>query len=712
MRRCLPLVLLVALGACAGRRVPPRSALEARLQLPPVAAPADAASYRAAREAYEALRLDHPGRAAARQHLAAYLIARAHQQLAAKQPATAFDAFVDAATLHDPAEVYAGLPRDPPLFALARTIEGAFAASGDAERVLTALAVQTGLHPEDRRAQQELQVVTDWANRAGSSAFGPALRGLRALQLTEQVARVWPSRPIVERLYRLYLDRAPELQRMAPLALLRQHAELGWALLRPTSYSVARLLLLVDRPDEAIRRLRTLASTATDQALLQLLLAGNAPTASGAKLIELAAAFEDADPALALRLCRDGARRFPADAEVLACVGRLAAANDQVLLSIAAFEAAVELVPSSRRYAERLAAQYQLQLFRAIESDQLPAAERSLPRIAAFYRRAALRFGKPLQPNLARVSFALGIGHYNAGAIEQATAALQQALAQDPRPEVLVQLAQIALKQERGAEARRALAGALALAPPTAASSLYWRARVAGLEGKAWAIEGRDAASRSAHERALQAWDQCLRLGLQPETEAEALIHRATSAFALGRRLEATEDLERAIDAAPERKESYADALALLTTYGQLPEALDAYHRALGRPEVTEYLKAYCSFWVIGLARRAGLAPDPLALAYLRQLSGDEWYHRLAQLVLGRTSFTALRREAKTRGRLAELLFYQADQLLAAGQLEPARALWRQVGATRMIAFFEYDMAAAHLRDGPATVTTRPLEHE
>ena len=124
------------------------------------------------------------------------------------------------------------------------------------------------------------------------------------------------------------------------------------------------------------------------------------------------------------------------------------------------------------------------------------------------------------------------------------------------------------------------------------------------------------------------------------------------------------------------------------------------------------YLKAYCSFWVIGLARRAGLPPDALALSYLRQLRGQEWYNRLAQLVLGNTTFAALRREADTRGRLAELSFYEADRLLALGQLEQARALWQQVTGSRMMAFFEYDMASFNLRYGPATVTTRPLERD
>ena len=38
-----------------------------------------------------------------------------------------------------------------------------------------------------------------------------------------------------------------------------------------------------------------------------------------------------------------------------------------------------------------------------------------------------------------------------------------------------------------------------------------------------------------------------------------------------------------------------------------------------------------------------------------------------------------------------------------AGRLDEARALWRQVIDTQMMAFFEFDMASYYLRHGPAT---------
>ncbi len=45
----------------------------------------------------------------------------------------------------------------------------------------------------------------------------------------------------------------------------------------------------------------------------------------------------------------------------------------------------------------------------------------------------------------------------------------------------------------------------------------------------------------------------------------------------------AIEAFERAIDAAPERGSTYADVLAYLVPRGERDEALDAYHRAVGR---------------------------------------------------------------------------------------------------------------------------------
>ena len=131
-------------------------------------------------------------------------------------------------------------------------------------------------------------------------------------------------------------------------------------------------------------------------------------------------------------------------------------------------------------------------------------------------------------------------------------------------------------------------------------------------------------------------------------------------------------------------------------------EALDAYHRALGRNEVNDYLKTYCSMWIVDLARRAGQPEDPLALAYLRSADGGKWFHDLARWATGPGERSRAHRRAPTHpARRAESSFYRAMKVRSRdGRTDDAKSLWRDVIATDMMAFFEFDMAAMYLKDG------------
>src|SRR5205807_1765311 len=91
---------------------------------------------------------------------------------------------------------------------------------------------------------------------------------------------------------------------------------------------------------------------------------------------------------------------------------------------------------------------------------------------------------------------------------------------------------------------------------------------------------------------------------LGPEERAEAELERGKLFYQLGDRERALAGIERAIDAAPERGATYADALAFLVPREEHDEALDAFHRALGRGAISEYLKVYCSLWIVDLDRR------------------------------------------------------------------------------------------------------------
>jgi tetratricopeptide (TPR) repeat protein len=230
------------------------------------------------------------------------------------------------------------------------------------------------------------------------------------------------------------------------------------------------------------------------------------------------------------------------------------------------------------------------------------------------------------------------------------------------------------------------------------------------MQGDILILEGRDQDGATAHRGALATWRQLRSRDIPAPEQAEAGVYEARSHFALGQPGDALNSIDAAIDVAPERIETYADAVALLATRGHLPEALELYHRLLGQSEASEYLKTYCSFWVIGLARRAGQAPDEQAVAHLKGLDGDAWYHHLATFFLGEVSYDALLKKAEGKADRAELYYYQAEALLAAGQEEAARALWRKVLETNMMGFYEYDMAGHNLRFGPARVRTEPIQ--
>jgi lipoprotein NlpI len=172
-----------------------------------------------------------------------------------------------------------------------------------------------------------------------------------------------------------------------------------------------------------------------------------------------------------------------------------------------------------------------------------------------------------------------------------------------------------------------------------------------------------------------------------------------------GRRRIAVESFDAALDQAPELASTYVEVISFLGMRGYFDEALDAYHRALARDPVSEYLKAYATFWILDLGRRLRVDPEKLRLAevYLKHLRGKRWYHQLARYYRGALSYAALRRRARTTGQRVEADFYHAMHLLRTGKTVAAERLLRGVAASNMMAFFEYKMARYYLEHGAPT---------
>jgi tetratricopeptide (TPR) repeat protein len=204
--------------------------------------------------------------------------------------------------------------------------------------------------------------------------------------------------------------------------------------------------------------------------------------------------------------------------------------------------------------------------------------------------------------------------------------------------------------------------------------------------------------------------EQLRRKNLASSTEATVEVGRLY--YLLGRREEGLRKLDEAIAQDEDRDQSYLDSIAFLVQRGETEAALDIYRRAMARPgrSVSEYVKVYASLWILDLTRRSANAPDAGAMAYLRAIAGRKvllrppraaiWYTELSRYATGQIDYTALLAKADTTGKRAEAYFYEAMRRLSVGQSDEAHALWSKVVETKMMSFFEFEMASRYLRTG------------
>ena len=671
--------------------------------------------YTSTRSDYDALPLDAPARPSLRAALEAYLLRQATQALDGGHLEEAYEALKPALTLYDPEELI-GAVKDPALAALAERTEQAFRRRGAHEEVTVSLIVQISLG-DAPAAQRRYDELTSWLKSGGvtgSADEGAVIDGReRVIEDLESTARYWPSKFVVDTLTALYLDRQNgdgnlglfnrKLRRGAELRdLIGGNQRVGLA------YELTRLYLRISRPDDASVQLRKLAKQpGDDPTLRQLVDKWASPQATPSDAVLLGQVFigqgrDDRD--VALRVCKDAQKRFPQSGELALWAGKFAFSLEQIGTALRYFELAVKADPQKLEGWEALAKLYQTRLAQVVSDENLNVGEleKQLKRVESFHADALKRFpDKPIRPSMADALFEVGRGYYNAGRLADAEKYLERTIAMSATPQALELLGQIRLKKGQPADSATLFQRATGTAKGDKGDQLWWRAKLR--RQLADALDQTDAkAAVEERKAALSDWDVLIGFGLTPEALAESGLEKAKLFYQLGDRDASLDAFGKAIDAAPDRGSTYADVIAYLVTRGELEDALDAYHRALGRNEVSDYLKVYCSLWIVDLARRAGQPEDPLATAYLKSTDGGKWFDDLARWATGRQSEQQLLTRADTPARKAESAFYRAMRLVNAGKLEDARVLWKQVLDTDMMAFFEYDMATFYLKNGGA----------
>lgn len=700
------------LSGCPGPRGPRVADIQHRH--PQIEVPARITRATAPRvlERYQDLPILHPAREPLRSALLAHLVRVAETELAAGRPAQALDLFQKALDLYTAPEVFQKPRKQPALARLAASMRRTYAPRGNAEAVTLALAVEMSLGEDRTELKGLYQVMAGWLDDTSVLVEGAAGRGSLAIQVLEQCAERWPSSFVVEELSRRYMERFALLDRES-----RRHeavkAKGSFPRLFLTGYLLVRLHLRVNEPVLALRRLQAMPKKfPQDEVLEKLLSRILSRDTKISEYINIYRFFSQED-SIGINLCQEGLRRFPSSAALHHCVGQMAAKEARPLLAQTRLEEAVNLAPDEIQYATSLAQLYQNRLFYLVGEERSQEALALLPRVESFYRRAEGRLRQSLEPGLGRAYQAVGRALFDEGRVDEAASFLRKARTHEPLMEAAALLATIQMNKGDTTGALAFISSVEQDRTFKAMNDLarhYWSGRLAMLRGKALDRGGPSTERQTAWQTAVVLWQAWLTQELEPEAEAEAGIYLATARFRLGQTSEAMDALDAAMEAEPERGETYLDGVALLSAQGHLPEALDAYYRALGRKTVSEYYKCYSSLWVLGLLQRAGLPPDPLAMEFLSGLRADYWPARLARLMLGRSRFEDVLAAARTTGERSEAYFYQGVLLEKKGQSEQARQFWKKVVDTDMMGFYEYEMALQYLREGLRPVQTQPVE--
>lgn len=655
-----------------------------------------------------------PARPGLRDVLVQFLATTCEAEFAHNDVEAASDDFAEALSLYREPDLPAAL--DPKLLRCAEGVRHAMAPGGDEARVTAALAVLQVLHPTDQAVAQELQRLQEWGEEARQSLPSEAERIGSLVPVYEELVDMLPLPAFVAKLQHLYIERHESLRRMfatgqmpPPGSITREQYQTFILALDRTSYDVTRLQLRLGTPQRALGALASVRPGGeTDRRVQAALHTLQDDPEEG--YMALAQIFGREHPEAALRSCRAGRLARPESPRFPLCIARLLVRTGDLQQALEAYDDAIAQNPGEPDlYGEAL--EITTETLRAmLDEENVPAARlayRRARRLLRDYRRAFPDRRMPV--DAARIDTLMGVGEYQAGNIDKAVERLGESVEATPSKEALTQLGIIAERRSQLDEAARFYRRALDLDLRGEEARLdgYWRATILEHLGDVQSLKGEPTRARQLWEESLEAWRVALAArtaGLTGDELATANLRRGMVLEKLGRAEDAVEAFRGAIDARPELRGTYEQLLSHYAADGRLREALQVYRHAVNHASIPEAWKVYYALWVVATQRRTGDSSEPAPLQYLQEVRGNDWTDRLAQFYAGTLPYERLLEAAHTPGERAEAYFYEGMNRLAGGHPDQATELLRQVLATEMMGFFEYDMARRIL----ATLATRP----
>jgi tetratricopeptide (TPR) repeat protein len=702
----LSLTLSIALGCAAS--LPARPALAPAAPAPTIISDA---TYDEALRHFRVLAPDAAGREPMRARLVQHLLAKVPALIAENDYAAVVEQLAAVSDLFTPGEIAAGrLPAG--LEPLARYLYERGSPRGDEARVLSALTVLRSIHPKDERSARLYDRIKGWGFDSRAALSAPLDRFEEGLvDVWQEHARLTPTPEVLSTLARLYLERRNAL--VAMFQSSEQRVPLSAAVfdgVQRTAMSVAAVYLRHGDIGSALSNVRAMGSSGgIEQRLGEFLQQAKDDGSEGAgALLDLNRAYlEYGLPEVSRALCLVGLRQNPSDARFPQCLAQIAAIQSDFGGAMAWYSEAVRLLPEERGLYDEILEVLSRLMDQGFSSDPAQTQLIASRAVELLQERMKRWPDAPLAVRPEDLYLAIGVADMNAGDAVSAEARLRKSLETKPTLNGCMQLGILLERMNRGAEAAGIYGRALQLADDESSDGDFRRAEILERLGDTLRMLGkRDEATRM-YEKGLALWDQNLsrqkgqRIGL-------AQLRRGVLLGRLARPADSMSAFKRAMEFAPEARETYATILAYLAV--SQPDgafAHEVFHNALNQLSLEPEWKVYFALWLRMIVGRAGQSMERDVAAMFQDLAkGDDWWASLAQFAAGELRFEALLSEASDLGERAEAYFYEGARRLGEGDDSGARAMFQRVLESQMVNFYEYAMAQELMSGLPAANTT------
>ncbi len=293
-----------------------------------------------------------------------------------------------------------------------------------------------------------------------------------------------------------------------------------------------------------------------------------------------------------------------------------------------------------------------------------------------------------------RLEFLIGMLEMNAGHAEEAQRRFEQSLARDENPAALLQLGLLFERTGQLELAEQRYSRALELTPQGTLPDELRRSEILEHLGDVSRARGRTTEMTGRYEKALRAWTEA-REQVDGPTGALVEMRRGVLLDHLGRHPAAVDAFENAMTHAPQWRDVYATILSHLVSAAPDYElASTVWRRSQLQLTLPPEWKVYFTLWIQLIAARADLPPNPEHGDLLRRLGqSSNWWGKLASFGAGDLDYEALLSVASSLGEETEALYYEGSRLFISGDRDAAKAQFQRVLDTKMVSFYEYEMA-------------------